>query len=135
VIKKILAGLLISLSLMSPVKAEVFVDANVTTKTMDVYWDGDLLYTWRINPARDGYADAIGTFTPTRMHELWLSRKYNNAPMPFAIFYKGGYAIHAGNLNDAGSHGCIRLSRENAQTLYSLIEIDGMMNARVMVSE
>lgn len=134
-IKRFLAIALVALSLTTPVKAEVFVDANVTTKTMDVYWDGDLLYTWPINPARDGYADAIGTFTPTRMHELWLSRSYNNAPMPNAIFYKDGYAIHAGNLNDEGSHGCVRLSRENAKTLYALIEIDGMLNARIMVSE
>lgn len=134
-IKTLTVALGLLMASMTPSVAEVYVNANVTTKTMEVYWDGDLLYTWQINPARDGYADAIGEFKPTRMHEMWHSRTYDMAPMPFSIFYHKGYAIHAGRLDDAGSHGCIRLSQENAETLFRLIEIDGMENAIVRVSE
>jgi hypothetical protein len=46
------------------------------------------------------------------------SRKYDNAPMPYAVFFNGGYAVHATfdlkRLGRPASHGCIRLHPENA---------------------
>ncbi len=65
--------------------------------------------------------------TPTgRWNAYWLSpkhrsRKYNNAPMPWAVFFNEGYAVHGTtdlrNLGRPASHGCIRLHPEQCQDL------------------
>jgi hypothetical protein len=38
------------------------------------------------------------------------------------------------NLGKAASHGCVRVSPENAATLYALVEKEGMANTQVVVS-
>ena len=57
------------------------------------------------------------------MNEIWYSKQYDNAPMPHAIFFmKDGHAIHGTfevkNLGKPVSHGCVRISPENAAILY-----------------
>ncbi len=61
------------------------------------------------------------------MNEIWYSKQWDNAPMPHAIFFiKDGHAIHGTqevkNLGKPASHGCVRLSPENAATLYALVK-------------
>ena len=56
--------------------------------------------------------------------------------MPNSIFFtKEGHAIHgtfeARNLGRAASHGCVRLSTQNAATLYALVKEEGVFNTRV----
>jgi lipoprotein-anchoring transpeptidase ErfK/SrfK len=66
-----------------------------------------------------------------RKHEVYRSRTYN-AQMDYAMFFTSdGKAIHQSNvvgltsvlkdigLNQLGSHGCVRLSEENAKKLFS----------------
>jgi lipoprotein-anchoring transpeptidase ErfK/SrfK len=59
---------------------------------------------------------------------MHYSRKYDNAPMPHSIFFKGGYAIHGTNhvgmLGRPASHGCVRLSPANASILYAIVGKD-----------
>jgi len=47
------------------------------------------------------------------MMRSYFSRKYYNAPMPHAIFFYYGFAIHGTNdiarLGGPASHGCVRL--------------------------
>jgi hypothetical protein len=63
------------------------------------------------------------------MYVMVHSFKYNNAPMPHAIFFRSQYAIHGtgavGALGHVASHGCIRISPGNAATLYSLVAQEG----------
>ncbi len=51
------------------------------------------------------------------------------------FFTKIGHAIHgtfeARNLGRAASHGCVRLSTENAATLFALVKEEGVFNTRV----
>jgi hypothetical protein len=59
--------------------------------------------------------------------------------MPHAIFFtKKGHAIHGTldekNLGNAASHGCVRLSRENAKTLFELVKATGLENTQVVLS-
>ena len=73
------------------------------------------------------------------MNEIWYSKEWDNAPMPNAIFYmKDGHAIHgtleAKFLGKPASHGCIRLSRANAKTLFSLVKKNGLNNTQVVVA-
>jgi len=61
--------------------------------------------------------------------------------MPYAIFLRGGYAIHGttvGNFPKLGtkaSHGCIRLHPENARILFELIKIFGLSHTWVTITE
>ena len=53
------------------------------------------------------------------------SRKYDNAPMPFAQFVTDyGVALHAGfNPGRPASHGCIRLPSGFAKKLYTVTQL------------
>ena len=57
--------------------------------------------------------------------------------MPYAVFFRGGYAIHGttavGALGRPASHGCIRLSPENAKLLYQLVQQMGLENTSIRI--
>jgi lipoprotein-anchoring transpeptidase ErfK/SrfK len=69
------------------------------------------------------------------MARYYFSRKYYNAPMPHAIFFDYGFAIHGTNdisrLGGPASHGCVRLHPANAATLFALVEHNGPRNTRI----
>jgi hypothetical protein len=59
--------------------------------------------------------------------------------MPHSIFFtKIGHAIHGtdsvNRLGTPASHGCVRLSRANASTLYALVEKEGVLNTTVTLT-
>jgi hypothetical protein len=58
-----------------------------------------------------------------------FSHKYHMSPMPYSIFFAGGYAIHGtystGSLGRPASHGCIRLAPGNAALLYHMVQAEG----------
>jgi hypothetical protein len=68
-----------------------------------------------------------------------FSKEFDDAPMPHSIFFtKQGHAIHgtdsAGQLGRPVSHGCVRLSRDNASTLYALVEKEGLLKTTVTLT-
>jgi hypothetical protein len=73
------------------------------------------------------------------MEEDHYSKEFDEAPMPHAIFFtKSGHAIHGtdsvNRLGSPASHGCVRLSRANAATLYALVERKGVLNTSVTLT-
>jgi lipoprotein-anchoring transpeptidase ErfK/SrfK len=110
---------------------------DISRQTLTVYENGIATYAWPVSTARRGYRTPVGSYRPTRLHKMWYSSKYDNAPMPNSIFFKGGYAIHGTphvrNLGRPASHGCIRLHPSNARLLYSLVLSYGRGNTRVVV--
>ena len=107
-------------------------------QTMTVEKHGRVIYRWKVSTARNGYVTPRGTWRPTRMHKMWYSRKYDNSPMPYSVFYHGGYAIHGTNavknLGRPASHGCVRLAPSNAQKFYTLVREMGPGNTRIVVN-
>ena len=71
-----------------------------------------------------GYATPSGHFKVSWLDEHHESKQYNDAPMPYAIFFDEGKAIHgfARSVGGPASHGCVRLSTGNAKTLFRLVE-------------
>ena len=68
--------------------------------------------------------------SPQRLEKSWFSRKYNMSPMPHAIFFDEGYAIHGTDLSCRGSasrasHGCVRLHPKDAAALFACREDAG----------
>ncbi len=110
---------------------------DISKQTMTVVEDGNVLYSWSVSTARKGYRTPRGTFHPIRMHKMWYSHKYHMSPMPYSIFFYGGYAIHGTDaikyLGRPASHGCIRLHPSHAKTLYDLVRSRGARNTRIVL--
>src|SRR3954447_9077579 len=70
---------------------------DISSQTMEVLVDGRPTFEWKVSTARDGYVTPTGSFKPTRLEEMWYSRKYDMSPMPHSVFFSGGYAVHATN--------------------------------------
>lgn len=137
----LMAAMLAGLCLGAPQAgaASLVARIDVGSQTMTVSRQGQVLYRWKVSTARNGYVTPRGTYRPQRLHRMWYSRKYEMSPMPWSVFYHGGYAIHGTNavsrLGSRASHGCVRLAPGNAATLYSLISKYGMGNARVVITQ
>lgn len=113
------------------------VSVDLSNQRMTVSENGSAIHTWAISSGRSGYRTITGTFKPKWMTRMHYSRKYDNAPMPNAIFFHGGFAIHGtyatGRLGSPASHGCIRLAPGNAKTLYNLVSRHGSGNTTISV--
>ena len=114
------------LSLAAPAaQARVVVTVDKTAQRLTVSVNGMHRYDWAVSTARWGYRTPNGVYRPQRLERQWYSRKYDWSPMPYSIFFNGGYAIHGSNeisrLGTPASHGCIRLHPQNAATLFALV--------------
>ena len=111
---------------------------NISTQTMTVSQEGRIIHKWRVSTARRGYVTPRGSWHPVRMNRMWYSRKYDMTPMPYSVFFRGGYAIHGTNavrhLGRPVSHGCVRLATPNAARFYALVQEFGAANTRIVVS-
>ena len=135
-----LTGLILGLALWLPAAAQANVVAKIdkSTQTMRVYVNGVQQHTWKVSTGRRGYNTPVGQWRPKVLERMHYSRKYNNSPMPYSIFFKGGYAIHGTNavrrLGRRASHGCVRLHTNNARTLYSLVRKYGKSSTRIVIT-
>ena len=136
--KLFLAALFVACATANASAGVVVARIDISNQTMTVSEDGNVLYSWSVSTARRGYRTPRGSFRPVRMHKMWYSRKYDNSPMPYSIFFHGGYAIHGTNavksLGSPASHGCIRLHPSNAKTLYNLVQAHGSANTRIILT-
>ncbi len=123
---------------LTPARAEVVVQIDKSSQRMAVSVDGAMRYNWPVSTGRDGYGTPSGTFHPQSMARHYFSRKYYNAPMPHAIFFYYGFAIHGTNdisrLGGPASHGCVRLHPSHAAALFALVEHNGPRNTRIEIS-
>ena len=118
--------------------ASVQVRISLARQNMNVNVDGAHYASWPISTGRQGYGTPAGTYRPQSMHKMHYSRRYNMTPMPHSIFFYHGFAIHGTsevrNLGRPASHGCIRLSPQNARTLFGLVGRYGMKNTSISIS-
>lgn len=133
-----MAGLVFLLLAAPAQAADVVARVNISAQRMDVWVDGYRQYSWPVSTARRGYRTPAGTFRPQRLYRRYFSRKYYNSPMPYSIFFHGGYAIHGtDDLNRLGrpaSHGCIRLHPGHAARLFALVQTNGKNNTRIVIT-
>jgi len=74
-----------------------------------------------ISSGKPGYETPPGVFTVSYKDKDHLSRQFNNAPMPYSVFFNGGIAFHKGSL-DQPSHGCVRLAQTAAKTFFANLQ-------------
>lgn len=127
-------GILIS---PAPAFARVWVKVDLSQQRMLVFVKGRLKHKWQVSTGRRRYRTPTGNYRPTRLERDYYSRKYNNSPMPHAIFFHGGYAIHGTDyvrqLGRPASHGCVRLSRRNAARLFRLVRNYGPRRVKIAI--
>jgi lipoprotein-anchoring transpeptidase ErfK/SrfK len=125
------------MGLATPAAAGVQASIDLSAQTMTVMVDGRYYASWRVSTARRGYHTPIGSFRPYLLKRMHYSSKYENSPMPYSVFFRGGYAIHGtGYIKSLGrpvSHGCVRLHPRNAAALYRLVQNHGKGNTRIVI--
>jgi lipoprotein-anchoring transpeptidase ErfK/SrfK len=116
---------------------QIVARVSLSQQTMEVLVDGRPTFAWKVSTGDRAHITPTGSFKPTRMHEMWYSKKYDNAPMPHSVFFSGGYAVHATNaikrLGQPASHGCVRLHPDNAADFYQLVEVFGAANTSILI--
>jgi lipoprotein-anchoring transpeptidase ErfK/SrfK len=135
------AALLLGVALMVPAAAmaeRVVARVSISTQTMEVYHEGRHLFSWTVSTAKPGKITPTGVYIGAEaLSKHHRSRLYNNAPMPFAIFYDGHYAIHGTDqitrLGAPASNGCVRLHPNNAAILFQMVKAEGKDNLRVEI--
>lgn len=117
--------------------ATVVAKVSLSTQTMTVIHGGREKYRWKVSTARAGKVTPKGAWTAKSLSRYHRSSRYNNAPMPYSIFYNGHFAVHGTNqvsrLGRPASAGCIRLNKSNAAKLFSLTKSVGLRNMKVVV--
>ncbi|MGE3874527.1 MAG: L,D-transpeptidase [Parvibaculaceae bacterium] len=133
------AMLLSILSAGSALAAQsVLISINKNSQKMTVSVNGEKTYVWPVSTGVQGYNTPSGTYTPFRMERDHFSKEWDDAPMPYSIFFTmEGHAIHGSphtkRLGTRASHGCVRLAPANAAKLYALVQKTGMKNTRVVI--
>ena len=123
------------LSLAGGAHADILVRVDKASQQMSVIVDGQHRYTWAVSTGI--YGTPSGSFRPQALKRHHFSTLYNNAPMPYSIFYDGNFAIHGtthvAQLGGPASRGCIRLHPSNAAVLFSLVQREGLGNTRISI--
>ncbi len=132
-----LAGLMLFAGHAAQAKVDITVDKN--SQMMTVAVDGVTRYRWPVSTGIPSRETPNGSFRAFRMEADHFSKEFDDAPMPHSIFFtKIGHAIHGteseGRLGTPASHGCVRLSRANATTLYALVQEQGVLNTSVTLT-
>jgi lipoprotein-anchoring transpeptidase ErfK/SrfK len=117
----------------------------VVTDDQKLYaWDGnELAHEFDVVTGRPGKETEPGVFHIFRKHEDYTSKTYGS-PMPYTMFFtKDGKALHGTEwatlrsymhayiTESVGSHGCVGMTREDAQTMFEWAP----MKTRIVVLE
>ena len=121
-----------------PPPPRLIITVNKVSQKMTVELDGEQLYKWPVSTGAPGYETPSGNFRPFRMEKEHFSKEWDDAPMPYSIFFTGeGHALHGSyhvkSLGRRASHGCVRILPANAAILFALVQKTGMSNTRVII--
>jgi lipoprotein-anchoring transpeptidase ErfK/SrfK len=139
---KLFAGIALAsaIAVGAPISAEaatIVAKVDISTQTMTVLHGGKVKYRWKVSTARAGKVTPSGSWSAKWLSKNHRSSRYNNAPMPYSIFYNGNYAVHGtdqiSRLGRPASSGCIRLHPENARVLFEMTRREGLKNTRIVV--
>ncbi len=121
-----------------PVADRVDISVDKVTQHMRVSVGGVQRYDWLVSTGGQGFDTPSGNYHIFRMEKEHFSVEWDNAPMPYSMFFTGiGHAIHGSYhvkaLGTRASHGCVRLAPENAAVLWDLITKAGFKNNTVAI--
>ena len=105
----------------------ILVYVDLTRQLATVYRNGVRIGVSTISSGRPGYETPTGVFTILEKNKEHISRKYNDAPMPYQERLTwGGVALHAGGLPGyPESHGCVHLPLAFSKILFDAMPMGG----------
>lgn len=116
----------------------VLARVSISEQIIRIYHEGRHIYTWPVSTAKAPKITPLGRFTPEFLSRDHKSSLYGGAPMPWAVFYRGNYAIHGTNqikrLGKPASHGCVRLHPDNARIFFKMVRAEGRAQTRVVIA-
>ncbi len=116
---------------------QVRAQISLTDQVMEIYVGDTLAHVFKISSGRRGYGTPAGMYKAQWLSRNHRSRKYDWAPMPWSVFFHGGYAVHGTTdlkrLGRPASHGCIRLHPDNARIFFKLVQANGKENTSITV--
>lgn len=120
--------IIVSLFATTAAHAEINVVIDKTSQQMLVFQNGTAVEIWDVSTGKMGHETPSGVFGVQFLDADHYSSLYNNAPMPWSVFFNGDIAIHGtteiSKLGQIDSHGCVRLHPENAKVLFRMIQKD-----------
>jgi L,D-transpeptidase catalytic domain len=135
----ILTAALVWLISIASAEAKLDILVDKASQRMLVIQDGYVRYMWPVSTGRDNMQTPNGVYTPQRLERNWSSSAYYDSPMPHAIFFHNGYAIHGSyaidRLGGPASHGCVRLHPHHAAVLFDLVQMEGPDNTTIEVTD
>lgn len=130
-----------ALLLSGPQASAMILDITVSkiSQHMTVEVDGKKIYDWLVSTGGDGYDTPSGTYHPFRMEKEHFSKEWDDAPMPYSMFFTPqGHALHGSyhikSLGQRASHGCVRIAPENAALLFALMQKAGYRNSTIHIN-
>lgn len=124
----------------------VWIRIDKSKQTAYLYKYGRHVDTWLVSSGVPGRGTPNFEGRPNgRIYDRYTSTKYPEGDykglgnMPYAVFYKGGFAIHGttvGNFKRLGkkaSHGCIRVHPDNGFTFNRLVRQHGIGNVWISI--
>ncbi len=108
-------------------QAKVHILVDLDSQTMHVEAK-DKTFDWKVSSGASGYDTPAGSYGVLWTDKDHKSDEYDGAPMPNAIFFKPGFAIHGAyksNWGHPASHGCVRLPVAKSAILWDLVKAEG----------
>lgn len=126
----------------------LYAEVIKSTQTLYLYINGEIKDSFKVSTGIKKYETPEMSVRPAGpLFTKYTSRKFPGGDykglgnMPYAVFVRGGYAIHGttpGNFSKLGnraSHGCIRLHPDNGRIFYELVKTIGLEHTWVRVRE
>ena len=130
----------LALSSAAACAMQVDILVDKVTQHMIVKVDGVQQYDWLVSSGAPslGYDTPSGNYHIFRMEKEHFSKEWDDAPMPYSMFFTGiGHALHGSyhvkTLGSPVSHGCVRLLPANAAILFDLVKKAGFKNNTVSI--
>lgn len=130
------------------IDSRVWARVSKTDQRLYLYIDGEVVDTFKVSTGSTRHETPPFDMQPSGpIFQKYTSKTYPGGNydglgnMPYAIFIKGGYAIHGttrGNIPRLGkkaSHGCVRMHPENAKILNELVRKAGLENFWITIEE
>jgi hypothetical protein len=111
-------------SAAAPCAASAAACVDLSSKQAWLLSGGQVIYgPTPITSGMPGYRTPPGTFTVLWKDRDHRSRAFDNAPMPYSVFFtRSGIAFHQGSLRSQ-SHGCVRMGRNAAATFFNKLSV------------
>lgn len=108
----------------TPCPADAAVCVDINNRRTWLQKDGKVSHGPVVmSPGKPGQDTPRGTFHVTRKVKDEVSREFNNAPMPYAVYFTNqGHAFHQGTVN-VESVGCVRLLAQDAPIFFNSLNV------------